>query len=126
MKEIEEGNSKLERKLEDNNKLERKLEDNRLETKKTIEDKKFDKKQQTNVGKIRRQIEETIRKKEESKVLCSPITRRKQAREQKRKLEDSMKKIGQSSKLKGRSIDDRQRSIWEFWGNRDRKPDTHS
>ena len=80
--------------------------------------------------KIRSQIEERIRKQnivDRKLSQNSPISKRKQIEENKRKLDSSIKKIVQSKKQKGKekySIPTSQRSIWEFWGMKDERKDT--
>ena len=119
----------------------RKLEREAIQKKKEEEELKIEKlekldedRKSTQVQKIRSQIEKKIRKSDEDRkndkkielMQNSPISKRKLNSENRRKLQSSMKKVVQSNKqFSKQNIQNNQRSIWEFWGVREHKKDTH-
>ena len=118
----------------------RKLEREAIQKKKEEEELKIEKlekldedRKSTQVQKIRSQIEKKIRKSDEDRkndkkielMQNSPISKRKLNSENRRKLQSSMKKVVQSNKqFSKQNIQNNQRSIWEFWGVKEKKKDT--
>ena len=89
--------------------------------------------QNSNVQKIKDQYEDRIWKErklelKENRIetICnSPIRKRKQKEEIKKKLNNSLKKLRNSKQPAGmKLIPNNQRSIWEYWGKKDSEKDT--
>ena len=89
--------------------------------------------QNSNVQKIKDQYEDRIWKErklelKENRIetICnSPIRKRKQKEEIKKKLNNSLKKLRNSKQPAGmKPIPNNQRSIWEYWGKKDQEKDT--